>query len=161
MMQQTSIHNNSELEIPWLEDEPLTWLVHRLLLIDWCKRSRIAFVCGFLTVMVPILIPFNTYMCMKGIPVNWPPLSCIQPSGRRNLSNQSFLNFIAIYSDVLLLICEISGKLVTVLTQVGAWNSIACAVTVIFHGPMKSTVTSEHCNNNAFLGGSSPKPSIR
>ena len=82
-------------------------------------------------------------------------------SGRRNLFNQSFSNFIAIYSDVLLLIREISGKLVTVLTQVRARNSIAYAVTVIFHGPIKSIVTSEHCNNNAFLGGSSPKTSTR
>ncbi len=63
--------------------------------------------------------------------------------------------------ELLLEICEISGKLVTVLTQVGARNSITCAATVIFHGPMKSTVTSEHCKNNAFLGGSSPKTSTR
>ena len=61
-----------------------------------------------------------------------------------------------------LLIGEISGKLVTVLTQVGARNSIACAATVIFYGPIiKSTVTSEHCKNNAFLGGSSQKTSTR
>jgi hypothetical protein len=79
-------------------------------------------------------------------------------SGRRNLFNQSFSNFIAIYSDVLLLIREISGKLVTVLTQVRARDSIACAATVIFNGPIiKSTVTSDHFNNNALLDGSSPK----
>ena len=42
-------------------------------------------------------------------------------------------------------------------TQVRARNSIVCAATVLFHGPMKSTVTSDHCNNNVFLGGSSPK----
>ena len=96
---------------------------------------------------------------MKGIPVNSPPLSSIQRSGRKYLSNQSFSIFIAISSDVLLLIREISGKLVTVLTQVRARNSIVCAATVIFHGPIKSTVTSDHGNNNAFLGGSSPKTS--
>ena len=80
---------------------------------------------------------------MKGIPVNSPPLSCIQRSGRNYLSIQSFLNFIAIYSDVLLLIHEISGNLMNVLTQFRARNSITCAVTVIFHGPIKSTVTSD------------------
>ena len=65
--------------------------------------------------------------------------------------NQSFSNSNAIYSDILLLIREIFANLVTVSIQVRVRNSIACAATDIFHGPMKSTANSDYGNKNAFL----------
>ena len=56
--------------------------------------SKIALACGFLTVVMTSLILFNINMCRKGIPVNSPPLSCIQHSGQWYQVNQSFSNFI-------------------------------------------------------------------
>ena len=60
--------------------------------------------------------------------------------------------------DVLLLIRIISARLVTVSMHVNAWNENSLEPMVTFHGPMRSTATSNHGAINASRGGKWPYP---
>ena len=109
----------------------------------WCIHSHEALAWGFFAVVGWPVIPCCCSICWNGKPMNSPPCSYTQCLGIGYRDDQVFLNWSATCAEVLLSILTNSARLVTKSMTVRARNSTSTLLMFNFHGPIKSTATSQ------------------
>ncbi len=108
----------------------------------WYILSQIALDCGFLLVEHTSLMLKISNSQWKFCPIDSPPLSCKHRTGQGYQQSQLCVNLSRMCSAVLLSTRISLTKFEAVSIQVNALNLSSWPLTLTFHGPIKSMVTS-------------------